>query len=53
MGATAAHLRAARILAELAPLAGHPEDAAEFAALVQRSAAPFNAHSALNLANGT
>ena len=53
MGATAAHLRAARILSELAPLAGHPEDAPEFAALVQRSVGPFNAHYALNLANGT
>lgn len=51
--ATANMMRIAQLLAGLAPLVGRSGDVPAYEALLNSSAAPFNAHYALNLANGT
>jgi alpha-L-rhamnosidase len=53
MGATGSWLRCLRLMEELAPLAGHPEDAAVFRETFINAIKPFNAFYALNLTNGT
>jgi hypothetical protein len=51
--ATAAYMRMLQHAVALAPIAGHPEQAARFQALFDAAVAPYNAYYALNLANGT
>jgi hypothetical protein len=51
--ATANMMRIAQLLAGLAPLVGRSGDIPAYEALLNSSVAPFNAHYALNLANGT
>ena len=51
--ATGAFMLMLQRAAALAPVAGHPEQAARFHALFDAAAAPYNAYYARNLNNGT
>jgi hypothetical protein len=53
MCATGAYMRMLQHAVALAPLAGHPEQAAGFQARFDAAVPHFNAYYALNLANGT